>query len=104
MLKLADVISQTMIYIYIIPKGHTDIMQCQKLTYIELTNQKIASKEERKVVSRMTAYALDAEGSIPFSSSNSPLCHCGRARFGSHSFPLSMIIENYIVGGKSDTG
>lgn len=78
-------------------------MQCQELTYAELTNQKIASKVRRKVVSRMTAYALDAQGSIPFSSSNSSLCHCDRARFGGHSFPLSMIIENYIVGGKSDT-
>ena len=84
-------------------EGPTDIMQYQKLTYTELTNQKIASKVQRKVVSSMTAYTLDAQGSISFRSSNSSVCHCDRVRFGGHSFRLSMIIENYIFGGKSDT-
>jgi len=73
------------------------------MTYNELTNQKIASKVQRKVVSSMTASALDAQLSMPLSSSSSSLCHYDRAKLRSHSFPLSMIIKNCVVGGKWGT-
>lgn len=55
------------------------------------------------MVSSRTASALDAQVWMPLRNSSSSVCHYDRARLGSHSFPLSTIIENYVVVGKSDT-